>query len=217
MEALSAPATANLLKAGPLLPPARRGRQARRRLSCRAAQALEASAKAAVDLGREGAQGRVTDTTWDHLVALLRKLLGYAEARGYGHQPVVELLFNGPLYMEYMAFLVVGRRALPTGQRARRPRPARRCRAAGVGSAGEIPAVGAPYPTGRHAAPCTPTAMAGRAAARAARRRACGSATKCNYLSCARLRIGAARAGSVAPLPPGWAGPRGRKRGGERA
>jgi hypothetical protein len=40
-----------------------------------------------------------------------RRLLGYAVARGYRDQPMLEILFNGPLFMEYCAFLIVGRRA----------------------------------------------------------------------------------------------------------
>jgi len=80
-----------------------------RRNSDAPAQALEASAKAVVNLAREGV-GPATAATWDFLVGTLRRLLGYAAARGYGHQPALELLFNGPLMMEYVAFMVVGRR-----------------------------------------------------------------------------------------------------------
>jgi hypothetical protein len=46
-----------------------------------------------------------------------RRLLGYAAARGYGHQPLLELLFNGPLFMEYLAFLLVGRCGRPGARR----------------------------------------------------------------------------------------------------
>jgi hypothetical protein len=49
------------------------------------------------------------------MVGALRRLLGYAQARGYGHQPLIELLFNGPLFMEYIAFMVVGRSARRRG------------------------------------------------------------------------------------------------------
>jgi hypothetical protein len=75
-----------------------------------------------VNLAREGV-GPATAATRDLLVGTLRRLLGYAAARGYGHQPALELLFNGPLMMEYVAFMVVGRRErrryIGAGRRAR--------------------------------------------------------------------------------------------------
>jgi len=47
----------------------------------------------------------------EEMVQAGRRLLGYAVARGYRDQPMLEILFNGPLFMEYCAFLIVGRRA----------------------------------------------------------------------------------------------------------
>ena len=106
MAVLEAPATASLLR---VRRPSSLRAAGPRPSSDAHAQALEDSAKAVVNLAREGV-GPATAATWEFLVGTLRRLLGYAAARGYGHQPALELLFNGPLMMEYVAFMVVGRR-----------------------------------------------------------------------------------------------------------
>ena len=79
------------------------------------AQGMEADAKAFLNLDREAVGRAVTDTRWEELLMVLRRLLGYAAERGYGHQPLLEQLFNGQLFIEYTAFMVVARRALRVG------------------------------------------------------------------------------------------------------
>jgi hypothetical protein len=79
---------------------------------------MEADAKAVLNLDREAVGRAVTDTRWEELVMVLRRLLGYAAERGYGHQPLLEQLFNGQLFIEYTAFMVVARRA-PGGSETR--------------------------------------------------------------------------------------------------